>query len=311
MKNKLMYTMLVTTIIFGAYVPVSKAYAEAGHEHEEEHEEDGDQANLTDKAIENSGIQLMEAGNGTIHQTISLTGRITLNQNKTASVKARFPGIVKSVTKTQGEAVKLGDVLATVESNESLQVYAVKSPLDGIILSRTTNMGDVAGDAPMFTIADMDELWVEFHVFSQDSDHIKSGSSVTISSSECEKTQDTTIQSLLPITEASSQTLLARATIKNLDSHWLPGMSVRGDVVIDSLDVSLAVKTSALQQMEGQTVVFVKEGESFKMRPVKIAASDKTWTEITDGLKTGETYVSEGSFIIKAEIGKASAEHAH
>ncbi len=300
----------------------SHAHDEEGHEgeedgaHEDEHghhseEEPSDKAHLTEKAIENADIQLSQVGNGTINQVLPLTGRITLNQNKTALVKARFTGIVRSVSKTQGESVKAGDILATVEGNESLQVYPVKSPIDGIILSRTTNIGDIADDTPMFTIADMNELWAEFHVFSQDSDRIKSGVPMSVSSSECEKTQQTTIQALLPITEASSQTLLARATIENLDSHWLPGMSVRGDVVINSSDVPLAVKTTALQQMEGQTVIFVKEQESFKMRPVKTGASDKTWTEIIDGLKPGETYVSEGSFTIKAEIGKASAEHAH
>ena len=331
MNKKLIYSLLVAFTIIGSYVVISvpKSHGEVGHAHEEEghkseedgahedehgdhgEEEFGNESHLTEKAIENAGIQLVQAGNGTINQTLPLTGRITLNQNKAALVKARFAGIVRSVSKTQGESVKVGDILATVEGNESLQVYAVKSPIDGIILSRTTNIGDVAGDAPMFTIADMNELWVEFHVFSQDSDRIKSGVPVSVSSSECEKNQDTTIQALLPITEASSQTLLARATIRNLDSHWLPGMSVRGDVVINSSDVPITVKTTALQQMEGQTVVFVREGEDFKMRPVKTGASDKVWTEITDGLKVGETYVSEGSFTVKAEIGKASAEHAH
>lgn len=314
MNKKLMYSLLAAAAISGTYPVVT--YAGEGHGHEDEHghdehEESGDEAHLSDKAIKNAGIQVMQASGGQVSQTVPLTGRITLNQNKTAMVKARFAGIVRSVSKTQGETVNAGDILATVEGNESLQVYPVKSPIDGIILSRSTNVGDVAGDAPMFTIADMDELWVEFHVFSQDSDRVTSGIPVTISSGECEKTQDTIIQNVLPITEASSQTLLARATIKNLDSHWLPGMSVRGDVVVDHRDVPLAVKTSALQQMEGQTVVFVKDGEKFQMRPVKTGLQSKTWTEITEGLKIGETYVSEGSFTIKAEIGKASAEHTH
>lgn len=328
MKSKLNYQMLLATVVIGAYsfVSISPSYGEDGHGHEEhaeeeshkhgeeegESEEHGEEAHLSEKAIEVSGIKLMEATGQIVEQTLFLTGRVTLNQNKTASVKARFPGVVKDVSKAQGEIVKAGDILASVESNESLQVYAVKSPIDGVVLSRSINIGDTAGDMAMFTIADMDELWVEFHVFSQDADTIQSGISVNVSNSECEKTQNTSIDSLLPMTEASSQTLLARATIKNLDSHWLPGMSVRGDVVVKSRDVPIAVKTSALQQMEGQTVIFVKEEDgSFKARPVKTGLQNKNWTEISEGLKSGETYVSEGSFIVKADIGKAGAEHAH
>lgn len=333
MKNKFTYQMLLATVVIGVYglASISPSYAEEGHKHEKqgessenygesdshEHadeasEEHGEEAQISEKAIEDSGIKLMEASAGIIDQTLFLTGRITLNQNRTASVKARFPGVVKEVSKAQGELVKAGDILASIESNESLQVYVVKAPIDGVVLSRSINIGDTAGEAAMFTIADMNELWVEFHVFSQDADLVKSGIPVNVSSSECEKTQSTTIQSLLPMTEASSQTLLARATIKNLDSHWLPGMSVRGDVVVQSRDVPLAIKTSALQQMEGQTVVFVKEVDgAFKARPVKTGLQSKNWTEITDGLKSGETYVSEGSFVVKADIGKAGAEHAH
>lgn len=283
------------------------------HDHGEENGEDhGEEAKLSEKAIEDSGIKLMEASEGIVDQTLLLTGRITLNQNKTASVKARFPGIIKEVTKAQGENVKAGEVLALIESNESLQVYAVKAPIDGVVLSRSINIGDTAGDAAMFTIADMNELWAEFHVFSQDADLVKSGIPINVSTSECEKAQTTTIQSVLPITEASSQTLLARSTIKNVDSHWLPGMSVRGDVVVESRDVPVAIKTSALQQMEGKTVIFVKEADgAFKARPVKMGLQSKNWTEITEGLKSGETYVSEGSFVVKADIGKAGAEHAH
>lgn len=316
MNNQFSYRLLLIAVMMISchLITISPSYAGEGHAHEEEEshgDEHGENVRLSEKAIENSGIQLMEAGSGTVHTTLALTGRITLNQNKTASVKARFPGVVKSIAKTQGDTVKAGDLIATVESNESLQVYPVKSPIDGVILSRSLNIGDMAGDAAMFTIADMDELWVEFHVFSQDSDRVKSGGAVTVFSSECEQSQKTVIQSLLPITEASSQTLLARATIKNLDSHWLPGMSVRGDVVVETRDVPLAVKTSALQNMDGQVVVFVKEGEGFKERPVKTGLQSKEWTEITDGLTDGESYVSEGSFIVKAEIGKAGAEHAH
>ena len=333
MKNKFTYQILLATVVIGVYsfASISPSYAEESHDHEkqeessEKHEEGdshehgsesgeehGEEAKLSEKAIEDSGIKLMEASEGIVDQTLLLTGRITLNQNKTASVKARFPGIVKEVTKAQGEIVKAGDILASIESNESLQVYSVKAPIDGVVLSRSINIGDTAGDSAMFTIANMDELWVEFHVFSQDADLVESGIPVNVSSSECEKTQSTTIQSLLPMTEASSQTLLARATVKNLDSHWLPGMSVRGDVVVESRDVPIAIKTSALQQMEGKTVVFVKDEDgAFKARPVKTGLQSKSWTEITEGLQRGETYVSEGSFTVKADIGKAGAEHAH
>lgn len=289
-----------------------QAKAEGGHGDEHGHEEGPtDKTEISETASKASGIVVSEAGAGAVKETLSLTGRINLNQNRTALIKARFPGIVRDVKKTQGETVNADDILATVESNESLQIYPVKSPISGVILSRNTNIGDVAADAPMFTVADISELWVELHVFPQDASRIKPGQEVTISSTECKDIQNTKITTLLPITEASSQTLLARSVINNIDNHWLPGMAVRGDVVLSSKEAPLVVKTSAIQKMEGEQVIFVQEGNNYLSRAVKFGASDPEWTEVLEGLKPGERYVSEGSFIVKADIGKAGAAHEH
>jgi len=53
----------------------------------------------------------------------------------------------------------------------------------------------------------------------------------------------------------------------------------------------------------------VQEGDRLAMRPIKTGASDARWTEVREGLRPGELYVSVNSFIVKADIGKAGAEH--
>jgi cobalt-zinc-cadmium efflux system membrane fusion protein len=77
------------------------------------------------------------------------------------------------------------------------------------------------------------------------------------------------------------------------------------------------VKRTAVQQVEGRDVVFVaeknKEGAHFSPHPVTVGAesTDRQWIAITNGLKQGEAYVSEGSFILKSELEKGEAEHDH
>lgn len=286
---------------------------EEGHGHDEGKEEGGhgEGTELSKESAEAAGVKTMQAGSANIREAIRLTGRTTLNQNKTAQVKARFPGIIREVKKGPGEMVNSGDVLATVESNESLQVYPVKSPISGVILSRSTNVGDVAGDAPMFTITDTSDIWAEFHIFPRDIDRIKSGQKVMITSFEGGHTGEAPITTLLPIAEASSQTVVARVTLPNPEGLWRAGMTVRGDVVIAEREVPVAVKTVAIQRMEGKNVVFVQEGERYESRPVRTGASDSEWTEVLEGVKAGEIYVSEKSFQIKADIGKAGAAHEH
>lgn len=267
-----------------------------------------DNTEITPEAAEAAGIKTEVVAGTVVSETILLNGHITLNQNSMAQVKARFPGIVHAVERMQGEEVRAGDVLAKVEGNDSLQVYPVKSPLSGTILMRNANVGDAAGETPLFTVADMSSVWAEFHVFPHDIERIRSGQTVHVVSMSGEHSADAAITLVSPVAEASSQTVVARVTLPNKDGTWHSGMTVSGEVGIREKQVAVAVKTPALQRMEGKEVVFVKQENRYSARPVKTGIGNSQWTEITEGLKAGETYVSENSFIIKADIGKNSVE---
>ncbi len=280
-----------------------------GDEHGDEHEEG--KTEIAPDAAKKAGISIEKTAPAMIGKVIALTGRITLNQNAKAEVRARFPGIVRSVKANLGETVQKGQVLAVVESNESLNNYNVTAPIDGTILARNTNLGDVANGEPLFTIADLSTVWAKFHIFPKDADMVAAQQSVRVHTLDEGKEQDATIAMLFPTADALSQTLVAVAPLDNKNSMWRPGMTVEGDVTVSQKQVPLAVRESALQSMEDQTVVFVKTGDSYEMKPVKTGVSDGHYIEITSGLSAGQSYVSEGSFVIKADILKSGAAHEH
>ena len=245
-----------------------------------------------------------------MRETLAVSGRVTLNQNTTTQVKARFPGIVRSVTKEPGESVQAGDPLATIESNDSLQVYDVTAPVAGTIISRNANPGELASTEPLYQIADLSVLWAELYVFSKDGERLSPGQAVRIRCLDDPLTSESTISLILPTTEASSQTVVARAVIQNPDNHWRSGMNVRADVVLAERAVPLAVRTEAIQRLEGEPVIFVQEADgSFRAQPVETGSGDGEWTEIRGGLEAGQRYVAKNSFVVKADIGKAGAEH--
>ncbi|MFY9288632.1 MAG: efflux RND transporter periplasmic adaptor subunit [Alphaproteobacteria bacterium] len=303
---------LLLIFVGGGYLLISQISSDSKQaEKEGHHAEEGDSTEMSQAVADASGIKTDTAQGAIVRQTITLTGLISLNQNTTAQVKARFPGIVRDVRKGQGETVNAGDVLAMVESNDSLQTYPVKSPITGSIIIRNTNIGDVAADAPLFTIANISNVWGEFHIFPRDIDRIKKGQMVRITSFEGQHNSTAPIDIVLPVAEASSQTIIARVMLPNPDGVWRAGMTVKGDVIINEQQVPLAVRTSAIQRMENKVVVFIKEDDHYIARPIETGLSDSEWTEVRDGLKENETYVSENSFIIKADIGKSNAEHEH
>ena len=274
-----------------------------------EHEEG--KVEITPDAAKLTGVQFKQAGPDTVAMTTPLTGRIVLNENRTANVRARFPGIVKAVHVNLGDSVDKGQKLATVESNESLNAYIVYAPMDGVILKRETNIGDVTNGNELFVIADLSTVWAKYHIFPRDVPYIKKGQSVVVHTLDEKTRQNTQISMLFPTTDALSQTVIAIAELSNESGVWRPGITIEGDIKVGEKQAAIAVPRSALQFIEEQQVIFIKEGNTYEPRPVKIGMTGTENVEITSGLKSGETYVSAGSFVIKADILKGTAAHEH
>ena len=271
---------------------------------------------ISDKSAKEAGVKTEKASSNTIAQYARLTGRITLNRNTTSQVRARFPGIVKTVNASWGQQVKKGHVLATIESNESLKTYKVVAPTNGVVLARNTNIGDVAKDEPLFTIADLSQVWAEFHVFPTDLNKVQQGQMTHVrvfggNGAQHEKSNEAPIKMLLPTADPLSQTVLAIVPLSNKEGQWRPGMTIQGDVLVNEKKVPLAVKVSALQRFRDFTVVFAKVGETYEVRMLELGDNDGKFVEVLGGLKPNTEYVTENSFLIKADIEKSGASHGH
>lgn len=281
------------------------------HGHEKAGHSEEQATTITDEAAKAAGIVVETAGPANLSERLPLRGKIILNPETTAEVKARFAGVVKSVRKTIGQTVTKGETLATVESNDSLQTYAVTSPLAGVILARNINVGDTAADQPIFTVANLSTVTAELHVFPQDLSRVHVGQTVQVQSVDGSVDGSGTVKSLLPTTDADTQTVQVWVTMDNADARWRSGMAVQAGAVIGEEQATLAIKNTALQTLGDQTVVFVKEGTTYSAHPVKTGRTDGIYTEVLEGIEAGANYVSKNSFIVKADIGKAAAEHAH
>ena len=283
------------------------ASAEEHEEHsgeESEPHDEGESIQLSADVAKEMGIEVSTAQAASIADMLRLTGQITLNQNSKADVKARFPGVVREVKVQLGEQVEKGQILARVESNDSLQVYNVTAPLSGTVLARNTNPGDVAADMPLFTIADLSSVWAEFYVFPRDLGHIKKGLPVIVRKLEHKIEATDEIILLLPTADAMSQTVTAIVKLPNPEDRWRPGMTVEGNIVLDTKQVAVAIPPNAIQRLEDKTIVFVREEDRYSPRTVTLGKSGDNLIEITSGLAAGETFVTKGSFILKSDLGK-------
>lgn len=272
-------------------------------------EEAGAKVTLTEVQLKNAQLGIATAGPEKIKRILPLSGRIEVNEEHMERVVPRFPGIVRGVRKRLGEKVEQGEVLATIESNESMRTYDIVSEIAGTVIQKELTAGEfVRDDKTIFIIADLSTVWVDLNVYRQDFPLLHEGSSVSVLPDEGAKAIESTIAYLSPIGSEDTQTMLARLVVPNPQGDLKPGLFVRAQAMTGEVDAPVAVKVTALQTIKDKAVVFVKEGNVFEAREIEAGEQDGRFVEILSGLLPGDEYVAENSFILKAEIEKNEAK---
>ncbi|MBL8628888.1 MAG: efflux RND transporter periplasmic adaptor subunit [Rhodospirillaceae bacterium] len=318
-QKKILAGIAVVTLILGVAIMAGQPPAPSGeHDHDhgaDEHDHGAkglpSHVEITPQAAKESGVETAAAGPAKIANTVTVMGSIVLDATGHARVNARFTGLIREVRKNIGDKVSTGEALASIESNESLQAYQVKSPIDGIVIGRNKNVGEITGAEPLFEVANLSKVWSELHIFPRDLAKVKSGQRVRLITPDGAVMGEGQISALLPVAEASSQSVLARVALDNAEGLWRPGMAVRGDIIVSETDVPLAVHTDAIQIINDKPVVFVAGKTEFEVRQVLLGKADRTWTEILEGVYDGDIYAAKNSYLFKADLGKESAEHEH
>ena len=267
---------------------------------------------LPSEVARNAGIVVETAGPAIIRGTLKVTGRILPNEDRLKHVVPRYPGVLKEVHKRLGDRVERDEVLAVVESNESLQPYPVKSELAGTIIEKHAAPGEfVREGSAIYLVADLSTVWVDLNIHRQDAARVKEGQIVVVGGGDDLPNARGEIAYLSPFGAENTQTFLARVVLPNPDGDWRPGLFVTGEILLQETTAPLAVKAGAVQTFREWTVVFLNEGELYEPLVVETGRRDGEWLEIVSGMDAGQRYVSENSFIIKADILKTAATHDH
>ncbi len=307
-----LFILVAVGLAYGGYRYLLPATSKTAPTEKAEKEEHAEGVKLTDAKIAAAGIELAKAGPGVLRDSLLLNGIVQPNQESLLQVTPRFPGIVRDVRKRIGDRVEKGDVLAIVESNQSLTPYELKASLAGTVIDRQTTLGEfVSEQKPAFVIADLSTVWVDFSVYRRDLKRVNIGDQVLIDPADGGQPIESKISYLSPVGSSETQSALARAIVPNSGLRLRPGLFITGRLTLSARKVNVAVKSSALQTVENRTVVFVRDGEKFEPRDVETGDRDQEIVEVTFGVVDGEMYAAKNSFVVKAEMAKGTAEHAH
>ena len=200
-------------------------------------------------------------------QQLTLSGVIQADPARVSRVRARYPGVVREIAVQPWANVARGALLARVQSNESLQNYAIEAPIGGVIVEHRAQVGEATGEEPLFTIVDLSRVWVELDVFQNDLAQSRrqirpsSCSIWTVASSRTAR-----LSRIAPLAIHGSQSVSARVVIDNASGVLRPGQFVSGRVTVRELKVPLAVEKSGLQTFRDFDVVFEQVGDTYEVR---------------------------------------------
>jgi cobalt-zinc-cadmium efflux system membrane fusion protein len=283
---------------------------EAKHESEDDHGEEI--VILSDKELKEFGIEVQKAESGQLERHVDMNGEIVIIPDRMAHIIPRFPGVVKEVRKKIGSSVSKGEVLAIIESNESLAPYKVRSLINGKVIDMHLTLGEVIGnDGHSFIVADLSKVWINLSVYQKDLNQIKEGQKAFVFNRPSGKTKEGVISYISPVVDEKTRTATARIVLDNVSGNWKPGLFVYAKVIVGLDSVPVMVPKTAIENYENRTVIFVKHEDGFVPKAVTLGRSNTNFIEIKNGLKPGEIYVSKGGFTLKAELQKDALDDDH
>ena len=207
---------------------------------------------------------------------------------------------------------KLSALGLSTSSVSGLNRIELRAPFNGIVIEKHLSLGEaVKEDAAVFTISDLTQVWAEINVPAKDLPSVRVGEKVTIKATAFEASATGTVAFVGALIGEETRTAKARVVLENPKGAWRPGLFVNVEVVSEETAAPVTISADAVQNVGEKPVVFLKVNGGFIAQPVKLGRSDGKRIEVLQGLKSGMSYASSGSFVVKSELGKGSAEHTH
>lgn len=198
--------------------------------------------------------------------------------------------------------------------SEAIQRYPLRSPIGGRVVERRVDRGAPVGgeghEKELYVIADLSKLWADLAVPGDELSRIAEQQQVRL------LMQDGTVGKgriifISPMLNPETRSARVIAEVDNHALRWRPGAYVTAQVITAEEPVALRIPREAIQSINNSPAVFVRTDEGFRMRAVTLGRDDGLNVAVTSGLAAGETVASSNAFLLKAELGKDEASHAH
>ena len=183
----------------------------------------------------------------------------------------------------------------------------IHSPISGTVVSHELNTGDtLKRGQPLYVIANLRNLWANIALTESQLAQVRRGQNVSILVKGYPAKYFTgKILSVGAKMDEATRTVKARALINNPDRLLKAGMFADAQIEITAGKPVLAIPTSAITQLLGQTIVFKVEDDKLHPQPIETGVTRGSRTEIKVGLTTGDEIATKGVFLLKSLLLKS------
>jgi cobalt-zinc-cadmium efflux system membrane fusion protein len=183
----------------------------------------------------------------------------------------------------------------------------IRAPIAGTVIQRLVTLGQAVERATdAFRIADTAKVWVSLDIYEKDLPRVSVGQEVEIrTDARPSEALVGKVAFIVPVIDEATRTAKVRLELANRSGALSAGQLVTARILAGPAQATrevLSVPRSAIEQVEGKTVVFVQKGDGFERRNVQIGASGGDRVEVRSGLGPGEAVAVEGAFLLKSEL---------
>ena len=190
----------------------------------------------------------------------------------------------------------------------------VTSPIAGTVVERAASRGElITPGEPIAVVIDSSTVWVWVDLQRSDLDLIDKGDPIELSLVERpDRAARGYVDYIAPQLDEKTQTLRARVVLTDPPQGFRLGGFVNARVSNGSGDSAPAIPQQSVQFVEGQNVVYVREGEGYRRTPVTLGASVGDDLVTATGVKIGDLVVVNGVEQLKSlDLSDKIGGHSH
>jgi cobalt-zinc-cadmium efflux system membrane fusion protein len=210
------------------------------------------------------------------------------------------------------------EMVAKLESGSTTSnLFPLRSPLDGVVVSRSVVAGEVVDTRTMiFGVADVRRMWLMLDVRQEDAQHLSLGQKVLFRPSDRAGRAEIhgSLDWISTETDDQTRTVKIRVNLPNEDGRLRANTFGSGRIVLREEPRAIVVPSEAIHWDGCCKIVFVRDkgflqegaAKFFHIRQVRLGVADGETTEIIAGLLPGEVIASKNSVVLEAQLLKSN-----